>query len=133
MKTLYLDCGMGAAGDMLAAALLELVDDPAQVLEQLNAMGLPGVTFALERREKCGIQGHKLVVKVGGVEEGMHAPGFRPMQPAPGVSWKVKSAAQTHQAEHRHEEPKPPETDPAQTALNQVQQVLNDVAEKLNS
>ena len=27
MKTLYFDCGMGAAGDMLAAALLELVPD----------------------------------------------------------------------------------------------------------
>lgn len=29
MKTLYLECAMGAAGDMLAAALLELLDDPA--------------------------------------------------------------------------------------------------------
>ena len=27
MKTLYLDLGMGAAGDMISAALYELLDD----------------------------------------------------------------------------------------------------------
>ena len=27
MKTLYLNCGVGAAGDMLTAALLELMPD----------------------------------------------------------------------------------------------------------
>ena len=43
MKTLYFDCAMGAAGDMLTAALLELLPDPAGFVEKLNRLGIPGV------------------------------------------------------------------------------------------
>ena len=43
MKTLYLECKMGAAGDMLLGALLELMPDPEKTLAQLNGLGIPGV------------------------------------------------------------------------------------------
>ena len=49
MKILYIDCGMGAAGDMLTAALLELLPDPDQFVRKLNALGLPGVAASRER------------------------------------------------------------------------------------
>ena len=44
MKTIYLDCGMGAAGDMLTAALLELTADPVSFVKRLNSLGIPKVT-----------------------------------------------------------------------------------------
>ncbi len=70
MKTLYLDCSMGAAGDMLTAALLELLPDQEEFLSQLNALGIPGVTIEKEKMSKCGIGGTHIRVKVHGVEEG---------------------------------------------------------------
>lgn len=70
MRTLYLDCGMGAAGDMLTAALLELFDDPQAELAELNALGIPGVTYSAEHVEKCGIGGTRVHVVVHGAEEG---------------------------------------------------------------
>lgn len=72
MKTLYLDCGMGAAGDMLAAALLELLPDPDGFVAELNALGIPGVRYSREPSVKCGITGTHLCVHVDGVEEDEH-------------------------------------------------------------
>ena len=69
MKTLYLDCGMGAAGDMLTAALLELLPDRDEFLAELNGLGIPGVTVISEPSAKCGIQGTHITVKVNGEEE----------------------------------------------------------------
>lgn len=69
MKTLYFDCGMGAAGDMLTAALLELHPEPDAFLKQLNTLGIPGVTFATEKAAPCGITGTRMVVRVNGQEE----------------------------------------------------------------
>ena len=72
MKTLYLDCSMGAAGDMLAGALLELMPDPAAVVRTLEGFGIPGVAFAHERTVKCGIAATHLSVRVHGHEEHEH-------------------------------------------------------------
>lgn len=72
MKTLYLDCSMGAAGDMLAAALLELLPDPDAFVAELNALAIPGVRFSRETSVKCGITGTHLQVTVHGEEEDAH-------------------------------------------------------------
>ena len=69
MKTLYIECAMGAAGDMLTAALLELVPDKAAALAKLNAMGIPGVIFEAEPSQKCGITGTHMRVRIHGAEE----------------------------------------------------------------
>lgn len=69
MKTLYFDLGMGAAGDMLTAALLELLPESDLFLEKLNAIGIPGIVFEKEVSEKCGIRGTHITVRVNGQEE----------------------------------------------------------------
>lgn len=72
MKTLYFDCAMGAAGDMLTAALLELHPSPRAFVATLNGLGLPGVVFTPEKCKKCGIAGTHMKVTVHGKEEEEH-------------------------------------------------------------
>ena len=69
MKTLYLECSMGAAGDMLTAALLELVEDKQQFIDRINHLGLSGVRVTAEPSVKCGITGTHMKVTVDGEEE----------------------------------------------------------------
>lgn len=88
MKGLYLDCQMGAAGDMLLAALLELCPDQVKALNQLNQLGIPKVKFYAQESEKCGIFGtHVRVTADGGEEE----------------SQDVHSHEHGHAHQHRHE------------------------------
>lgn len=69
MSILYLDASMGAAGDMLLGALLELIEDPADLVEQLNGLGLAGVQITTRPEVKCGIRGTKVDVTVNGMAE----------------------------------------------------------------
>jgi len=69
VRTIYLDCNMGAAGDMLTAALLELHPDPDDFLRRFNSLGIPGVWAVAEPSVKCGIMGTHVRVTVNGEEE----------------------------------------------------------------
>lgn len=67
---MYIDCGMGAAGDMLMAALLELHPEREDLLERLNAALPENVRVSAEAGEKRGITGTHVRVVVDGEEEG---------------------------------------------------------------
>ena len=72
MNVLYLECNMGAAGDMLLAALLELLPDREAFLAKLNGLGLPGVSVTAEAVLRCGITGTHVTVRVHDHEEDEH-------------------------------------------------------------
>lgn len=70
MRTIYLDCSMGAAGDMLMAALLELLPEKDTFLQKMQSLGLPGLEVSAEPSVKCGITGTHMRVLIHGEEEG---------------------------------------------------------------
>ena len=74
MKTLYLECKMGAAGDMLMAALYELLGEGQrkEFLDTMNGLGLPGVEVAPMAAKTSGIAGTHMRVTVRGHEEHEH-------------------------------------------------------------
>ena len=94
MKTLYIDCSMGAAGDMLTAALLELIPDRDAFIEKLNSLGLPNVSFRAEKARKCGITGTHVTVLVSGQEEDEHMHDHEHEH--------THEHAHTHSHEHEH-------------------------------
>lgn len=94
MKTLYLECSMGVAGDMLMAALYELCTDEQKerFLAQMRALGLPGVEIAPLPAQSGGIAGTHMRVTVGGLEE----------DDAPS---QAHEHGHHHHHEHHHEHP----------------------------
>ena len=72
MKTLYIECNMGAAGDMLMSALYELLEDKEAFLSTMNSLGLPGVAVEATSAVTSGISGTHMKVTVHGEEEDEH-------------------------------------------------------------
>ncbi len=91
MKTLYFDCGMGAAGDMLMASLYEICPDKEKFLKSMNEMGLPGLSIEAEPSVKCGITGTHMKVTIHGEEE-------------ESVDVDLQGHEHEHHQEHNHED-----------------------------
>ena len=66
MNTLYLECNMGAAGDMLMGALLELHPKPEDFLKKMNSLPFQGVSLSAHKTEKQGILGSPMHVTIKG-------------------------------------------------------------------
>lgn len=72
MKTLYIECNMGAAGNILMSALSELHPNPEKFTERLNALKNPGVLVEKKTAVKYGIKGTHIDVTVHGHHEDEH-------------------------------------------------------------
>lgn len=70
MKTIYIDCGMGCAGDMLTAALLELHPDKDEFLSRMNSALNSKAVISARDDFKCGIKGTHVTVSINGDVEG---------------------------------------------------------------
>lgn len=66
---LYFECNMGAAGDMLASALVDLFDDKKKITEELNSLGLLNTEIVYGEKTQNGIKGAHLEVIVNGEKE----------------------------------------------------------------
>jgi hypothetical protein len=69
MKVLFLECNMGAAGDMLMASLSELLPEPEKFADDLRALNLPEVEISREYASSAGIRGARMHVLIRGEEE----------------------------------------------------------------
>ncbi|MBQ2839929.1 MAG: nickel pincer cofactor biosynthesis protein LarC [Oscillospiraceae bacterium] len=69
MKILYLSCAMGAAGDMLAAALSDLLDGDADFAAELSGLNIPGTSISISDVTKNGVSGKSFEVYVNGESE----------------------------------------------------------------
>lgn len=124
MKLLYLDCGMGAAGDMLGAALAELLPDDARdaFTSELNAAGIPGVHVSLDPSVKCGITGTHLTVTVNGTEEkeGGHSHSHE-------HSHHDHAHDHSHSHDHHHDHSHEHHHDHSHRSLHDIHHIIDDL------
>ncbi|CUX35634.1 nickel pincer cofactor biosynthesis protein LarC [Clostridium sp. C105KSO13] len=116
MKTLYIECNMGAAGDMLMSALLELLPEPEEFIDKMNNLGIPGVRLEKKISVKCGITGTHVSVYVGDAKEESYdiSPGHVPVHSHHEHAQNHGAHSHTH-THHEH----------GHASLEKIQSLLN--------
>lgn len=126
MKTLYLDLPMGAAGDMLSAALYELLNEEERksFIEEINNAGIPGVRVTTENSVKCGITGTHFTVKVDGQEEESHDAHEHSHEHHHHEDHHHEHT-HDHEHEHHHEETHEHEHHHHHTSMAEIEAIIN--------
>ncbi len=140
MKTIYLDCSMGAAGDMLTAALLELHEQPEAVLDTLNRAFGGRAVLSVRKDQKCGISGSHVTVTIDGQVEGEEHPhGHEGSHTGDHSHAGGHLHEPGHEHHHDHEHSHPPVADAAaesaaephhhhHTSINEVREFIGSLA-----
>ena len=103
MKTLYFDCSSGAAGDMISAALWEIVKDQDAFLEKINNIGIPNTKIYALPSVKNGITGTHFNVTVGNSEEWTEdLKKDSPVKPVLNIDNHINDHEHTHEHVHIH-------------------------------
>jgi len=123
MKTLYLDCNMGAAGDMLTAALMELLPGGNDFLERLNRVGIPGVMVTCAPSVKCGVTGSHISVTVNGeTEESIDAHHEHPLEHEHG-----HGHGHEHGDDHDHDHSHDAGHHHSSTGMHEIRHIVSDL------
>ena len=116
MKTIYLDCSMGVAGDMLTAALLELHEQPEAVLNTLNRAFDGKAVLSVRKDQKCGISGSHVTVTIDGQVEGEE-----PTRAHEDEGGHCHDSGDRHEHEHHHNHDHTPVADAAAESSDESQ------------
>ena len=93
---------MGAAGDMLTAALYELIDNKEEFINEMNAAGIPLARINAQKAARCGICGTRMQVLIDGAEEAGSDAGYEHLHDEHEHAEKEHASSHEDHGHHHH-------------------------------